>query len=142
MKVKLTLFIIGFCLIVLSAGFFRPQTPPPPKTVDLTIMKIDGVWRVVDATNHKKTEVNVTKKDRVTWTVEGSNAYFQFPGIFNPAGKEDSLKNGYTKFLKSGKKLHLKIKDDAAPGTYEYAVFITADGVFAQGDSPPKIIIR
>jgi hypothetical protein len=143
MKVKLTLIFIGFCLIVLSAGFFRPQAPPPPNSVDLIIMKVGDVWKVVDATNHKKIAVHVKKKDTITWTVQGSNAYLQFPDkLFNPVGKEDSLKNGYTKFLKSDKKLKLKVKDDAVPGTYEYAVFITTDGVFAQGDSPPKIIIE
>lgn len=143
MKVKLSLLFIGFCLIILSAGFFRPQVPPPAKSVDLIVMKIGDVWKVVDATNHKKIEVHVKKKDTITWTVQGSNAYFQFPEkLFNPVGKEDSLKNGYTKFLKNGKKLKLKVKDDVTLGTYEYAVFVMADGVFAQGDSPPKIIIE
>jgi hypothetical protein len=143
MKVKFILFIAGFSLIVLSAGFFQPQATPPPKSVDLIVMKVGDVWKVVDATNHKKIVVHVKKKDTITWTVQGSNAYFQFPDkLFDPAGKEDSLKNGYIKSLKNGKKLKLKVKDDAALGTYEYAVFITADAVFAQGDSPPKIIIE
>lgn len=143
MKVKLTLFVIGFCLILLSAGFYSPPVSPLPKTYDLLIMKIGDVWKVVDATNHNITKIKVKRKDTITWTVQSSNAYIQFPEkLFNPVGKEDSLSNGYTKFLKNGKKLKLKVKDDAAPGTYEYAVFVTADGVFAQGDSPPKIIIE
>ena len=143
MKVKLTLFVIGFFLIALSAGFFKPAVSPPSKTYNLTIMKIGNIWKVVHSDDHKKTKVEAKKNETITWTVEGSNAYLQFPEkLFNPVGKEDSLSNGYTKFLKSGKKLKLKVRDDAAPGTYEYAVFITADGVFAQGDSPPRIIIQ
>ena len=143
MKVKLTLFVIGFCLITLSAGFLSPAFSPPSQSYNLTIIKVGDVWKVVHSDNHKKTEVKVKRNDTIIWTVEGSNAYLQFPEkLFNPAGKEDSLSNGYTKFLKNGKKLKLKVKDDAAPGTYEYAVFITADGVFARGDSPPRIIIE
>jgi len=143
MKVKLTLFVIGFFLIALSAGFFEQPVSPPQKTYSLTIMKIGDVWKVVHSDDHKKTEVKVKKNETITWTVEGSNAYLQFPvKLFDPVSKEDSLSNGYTKFLKNGKKLKLKVRDDAAPGTYEYAVFITADGVFARGDSPPRIIIQ
>ena len=55
---------------------------------------------------------------------------------------EDSLKSGYTKSLKEGKKLKLKVNDDALEGTYEYAVFCTTDDVFATGGSPPKIIFE
>ncbi|MFZ0453253.1 MAG: hypothetical protein WCE54_18385 [Ignavibacteriaceae bacterium] len=143
MKVKLILFVIGFFMIALSAGFFEQPVSPPSKNYDLTIMKMGNVWKVVQSDNHKNTEVKVKRNETITWTVEGSNAYLQFPQeLFNPVGKEDSLSNGYTKFLKNGKKLKLKVKDSAVPGTYEYAVFVTADGVFARGDSPPKIIIR
>jgi hypothetical protein len=143
MKVKLTLSVIGFFMIALSAGFFEQPISPPSKTYNLTIMKIGDVWKVVYSDNHQKTEVKVKRNETITWTIEGSNAYLQFPKkLFNPVGKEDSLSNGYTKFLKNGKKLKLKVKDNAVPGTYEYAVFITADGVFARGDSPPRIIIQ
>jgi len=87
--------------------------------------------------------VKVKKKDTIIWTAEGTDVYFQFPdALFNPEGAADSLTEGYTKFLKDGKKLKLKVKDNAAPGTYEYAVFCTADGVFAKGESPPKIVIE
>ena len=57
-------------------------------------------------------------------------------------GTADSLIGGYTKFVRDGKKLKLKVKDDAPTSTYEYAVFCTADGVFAKGESTPKIIIE
>ncbi len=143
MKGKLTLSIIGFILAILLTGFFISPVSPPPKSYDLIIMKIGNVWRVVDATNHTNTKVKVKKKDTITWTIKGSDAYLQFPDkLFNPVSAADSLHNGYTKTLKDGKKLKLKVKDDAASGTYEYAVFCTADGVFAQGDSPPKIVIE
>ncbi len=87
--------------------------------------------------------MKVKKKDKITWIVEGTHSYFQFPlELFDPVDAEDSLKSGYTKFLKEGKKLKLKVNDDALEGTYEYAVFCTTDDVFEVGGSPARIIIE
>jgi hypothetical protein len=111
--------------------------------VDLKVVKVDDVWKVVDASDYTKAEVKVKKKDTIVWTADGTDTYFQFPGrLFNPSGEADSLADGYTKFLRDGKKLKLKVKDDALAGTYIYAVFCTANGEFAKGDTPPKIIIQ
>lgn len=75
--------------------------------------------KVADADDYSKSEVKAKKKDTITWIVEGTDAYFQFPvELFHPLEAEDSLKNGYTKFVKDGKKLKLKVKDDALDGTY------------------------
>jgi hypothetical protein len=143
MKSTLILSITGLILTILLTGIFTSPVSPPPKSYDLIIMKIGEVWKVVDAADHNNTKVNAKRKDTITWTIKGSDAYLQFPDkLFNPVSADDSLHNGYTKKLKDGKKLKLKVKDDAALGTYEYAVFCTADGVFAQGDSPPKIVIK
>ena len=143
MRNKLLLSLVSIFLVLFFTGFIILSEPPAPKKYELVITKIDNVWRVVDATDYTKTQVKVKKKDTIVWTVKGTDASLQFPGnLFNPVDPEDSLHNGYTKFLKNGKKLKLKVRDDALPGTYEYAVFCITDGVFARGDSPPKIIIK
>lgn len=140
---KLTTLIGGPLLLMVLLGMYLIPPSPPAKDADLKVVKIEGVWKIVYASDSTKTQVKVKKKDTIIWTAEGTDAYFQFPAVlFNPVDPEDSLANGFTKFLKDGKKLKLKVKDDAPEGTYEYAVFCTPDGVFAKGDSPPIIIIE
>lgn len=106
-------------------------------------MKVDGVWKVVDATDTSNTQIKVKKKDTIVWKIEGTDAVFQFPQqLFDPADSTDALADGYTKTVKDGHKLKLKVRSDAASGIYEYAVFCKTDGVFARGSSPPKIIVQ
>jgi CO dehydrogenase/acetyl-CoA synthase alpha subunit len=143
MRNKIIVFTVGIFITALLAGFIVISGPPAPQKYEMVIRKVDGVWKVVDATDIKKTQVHARKKDVIVWTSEGTDAYLQFPDkLFNPVDPEDSLKHGFTKFLKSGKKVKLRVRDDVLAGTYEYAVFCTADGVFAEGDSPPKIVIE
>jgi len=144
MKSKISLLIIGMLLsIFISCNQKQQSTSESPKKYEMKIIKVDGIWRVVDATDTTKTKLQVHRKDTIVWTVEGTNAYFQFPdSIFKPVGRDDSLTNGYTKYIRSGHKLKLKIKDNAPFYTYVYAVFCSADSMFAQADSPPKIIIK
>jgi hypothetical protein len=124
-------------------GFVTNPEPPPAATYNLKVVKVDGVWRVVDASDYSKRKVKVKRKDKIVWKAEGSDVYFQFSNkLFNAVDEADTLSGGYTTFLRDGRKLKLKVKDDAPSGTYEYAVFCTADGVFAQGESPPKIVIE
>ena len=142
MKNKLIYSLSGFLIVTLLFGFYFAQSAPP-KVIDLKVVKVKGVWRVVDATDYTKFQVKVKKKDKIVWTIEGTDASFQFPtNLFDADTPVDSLNNGYTKLVKNGKKLRLKVKADALSGTYEYAVFCTADGVFAQGGSPPRIVIE
>jgi len=143
MKQRLIIFSISIAFVLLLGGFLINPGPPPASTFDLKVVKIDDVWRVVDATDYSKRTIKVKRKDTIVWTAEGTDAYFQFSNdLFNPVEAGDSLGGGYTKFLKDGKKLKLKVKDDAPFGTEVYAVFCTADGVYAQGESPPKIVIE
>jgi hypothetical protein len=143
MRGKLTVPITSIFLIIFFAGYLILLAQPAPKKYELVIMKVDNDWKVVDATDYSKTKVKVKKKDTIVWTLKGTDASLQFPDkLFNAVDPEDSLHNGYTKFLKDGKKLKLKVRDDALSGTYEYAVFCIKDGVFARGDSPPKIVIE
>ncbi len=143
MRNKLFVLIAGIAAITLFFGFLLAPAPPAPKTYELKVVKVEGVWRVVDATDYSKKKIKVKKKDTIIWTVEGTNAYFQFStSVFNPKGVSDSLKNGSTKFIADGKKLKLKVRDDAPIGVQVYAVFCSTDDVFAQGESPPKIVIE
>jgi len=143
MKNKLFVLIVGIVSITLFFGFLFTPAAPNPKVYELKVIKIEGVWKVVDASDYSKKKIKVKKKDTIVWTVEGTNAYFQFSNsVFNPKGVSDSLRNGYTKYIADGKKLKLKVKDDAPVGPQVYAIFCSADGVFAQGESPPRIIIE
>ena len=129
--------------MMLYVGFTVVPDSTPANKYKLKVIKIDGEWKVVDASDYSKTHVKVKQNDTIVWTVAGTNTYFQFPAkLFNPVGIADSLIGGYTKFVRDGKKLKLKVKDDAPAGIYEYAVFCTADGVFAIGESPPNIVIE
>jgi len=128
-------------MMVLLGMAFSP--PPAPTTYQFKVIKVAGVWKVVNATDYTKTKLKVKKKDTIIWTVEGTNAYFQFPtNLFDKAATADSLAGGYTKFVKKGKRLKLKIRANALSGTYDYAVFCTTAGAFAIGGSPPRIIIE
>jgi hypothetical protein len=143
MRNKLFLLIAGIAAITLFFGFLLAPAPPAPKIYDLKVVKVEGVWRVVDASDYSKKKIKVKKKDTIVWNVEGTNAYFQFSNsVFNPISVSDSLRNGSTKFIADGKKLKLKIRDDAPVGPQVYAVFCSEDGVFAQGESPPRIVIE
>lgn len=144
MNAKLKLFSVVSVLILLLTGFYVSSVhSTSSNTTTLLVTKVDGVWKVIDATDSTKTHIKVNKNDTIIWEVEGTDAFFQFPAeIFNAVEKSDSLVDGYTKFVKDGHKLKLKIKGDAPSGTYAYAVFCTADGVFARGGSPPIIIVN
>jgi hypothetical protein len=143
MNGKLTVLVISIFLSAFIAGFILFPVPPDPKKYNLVITKVNNVWKVVDETDYTKTKIKVKKKETIIWKANGTDAYLQFPDkLFSAVDAEDSLNNGYTKLLKDGKRLKLKVKDDVLSGTYEYAVFCTADGVFASGDSPPRIVIE
>jgi hypothetical protein len=143
MNGKLLVLISCIILTAVFTGFLVLSVQSQPKKYNLVITKVNGEWKVVDETDYTKTRIRVKKKETIIWTAKDTDAYLQFPDkLFNAVDPEDSLKNGYTKFLKNGKRLKLKVKDDVLAGTYEYAVFCTADGVFASGDSPPKIVIE
>ncbi len=124
MRNKLFLLIAGIAAITLFFGFLLAPVPPGSTVYELKVVKVDGVWRVVDASDHSKAKVKVKKKDTIVWTVKGTNAYFQFSNsVFNPSGVSDSLRNGSAKFIRDGKKLKLKVRDDAPVVPQVYAVF-------------------
>lgn len=112
--------------------------------IKYSVKKIDGTWYVVNEQN-KPTPINAKGNDMIEWSAEGSDLSFQFPSESNAIlTKEDgtALPKGYVVNLKDGKKLKLKVKNDAPKGSYEYAVYVTADGTYAEGSSPPILIIQ
>lgn len=84
----------------------------------------------------KKTRVagiQVAQGDTISWSDPGSDLYFQF--------MDSTLVGGYTYVLKKGDPpLTLTVKT-AKTGTYQYAIFRSADNSFVVGNSPPVIII-
>lgn len=140
---KLFPFITGLLIAVVLAGFlFNPPYLKPKKHV-FFIENVGGVWRVVDSTNHANHKIKAHQKDTIIWKAVGTDAYIQFPdSLLDSGGPGNNLINGYTAFLKNGKRLKLKVKGNAKNGWYNYAVFCMADSTFARGDSPPKIIIK
>ena len=143
MRNKLKIILAGSIIMMLALGMSTINTSPPSNTVNLSILKVDGVWKVVQSADHKNFKVKVKKNTKIIWTAHGSDVSFQFPNfLFSPVDAQDTLISSSTKFLKNGKKLKLMVKSYAPSGTFEYAVFCTTDGAFAIGGSPPKIIIE
>jgi len=120
--------------------------------INLTIKKVNNEWKVVDQSN--TTQVKAKTGDKVTWMALGTDAYFQFiEGKLvakekdkDKASKKDeaeSLAEIYTtNKVAAGQSVSFIIRASVAKGKYPYAVFCTADSVFATGDSPPQIIIE
>ena len=99
---------------------------------NLSIEKIKNKWKVVDVTGKKETKAK--RGDWVKWTPNGSNAYFQFI--------DRKLFGQWTRLVRDGQSLSLKVADNAKTGPNSYAVFCITDKKYAEGDSPPRIIIE
>ena len=143
MRNKFTILAAGLIITLAVMGFYFLQGSPPPKVVEMKVMKVGGIWKVINTTDPASKEAKVKKKDTLVWTVVGTDANFLLPGkLFDAASSEDSIQPGKVKFVKEGKKLKQKVKAGAAVGTYEYSVFCIKDSVYAIGGSPPRIIIE
>ena len=105
-----------------------------PKTHYLTIKKIKNEWKVVDSEDSTKIRVTAKRGEKIVWTAEGSDVYFQF--------MDENLFGRFKHELKDGKKLTLPIGQAAKLGPNPYAVFCIADKEYATGNSPPTIIIE
>lgn len=102
--------------------------------INLVIKKINGEWKVVQADDNRKTQVKAKPGQRITWTTEGTEVFFQF--------MTDKLFNNYNFNGKNKSKIALTVNAKAGRGMYPYAVFCMEDSTFAKGDSPPVIIIE
>lgn len=103
-------------------------------TAEMLVKKIDGKWKVVMKDDETCCDATVSRGDRIRWTVEGSDASFQF--------SDDRLFGDGTRKVRAGNPLVLPIGRNVERGTYPYSVFIHNDMEFAIGQSPPRIIIQ
>ncbi len=122
-----SIYFVGFAMQLWSQA-------PAAAEVHLVVKKINNQWRVVDATDNTRTRVTAKRGEKVVWTAEGSDMYFQFI--------DQKLFGDYTRTLKAGQKLMLVVGNQAHSGENAYAVFCTATNEYARGDSPPKIIVE
>lgn len=131
-------------LALLIFGVFSIASATNFKKIKYSVKMIDTTWFVVDETNNPK-PIEANKNDNIEWTAEGSDAIFQFPVAMSELfTNEDgsSVGDSFIIKIKSGKKLKLKVKNDATPGRYVYSVFVQSAGTFAEGSSPPVMIIK
>ena len=142
-------YFLCFLLLIMwsvSANAQVTARPGQERTTEInyTVKMVDRAWSVVDQ-NEAARPIQAAKSDVVNWTVEGSTAVFQFPFELNTIFEMENgqpIGSGFVLKIEDGKKLTLKIKEDAPPGRYVYSVFIQGAGMFAQGRTPPVIIIR
>jgi hypothetical protein len=105
-----------------------------PKAVEISITKVNKKWKAVESSDHTKIDIKAKRGQKIIWTAEGSDLYFQF--------MDENLVGNYTRTLKDGKKLTLVIGPNAKKGVNYYAVFCLSDSTYAEGGSPPKITIE
>lgn len=114
------------------------------KKITYSVKKIDAKWYVVNEQN-KAIPIEANRNDDIEWTAEGSDMVFQFPqelSVYFTKEDGSTVGTGYYIELKDGKKLKLKVKNDAPLGRYVYSVLVKKDDTFAEGSSPPILIIR
>lgn len=128
-SILLSLATICLVLAGFTGGPNNPQTPP--KDVNLSVKQIGNIWKVV-LTGTTSTTVRVVQGQKIIFHAEGSDVYLQFDN--------DKLFGGNTRTIKKSKTLTLGV-GIVAKGVYTYAAFCTTPMVFAEGDSPPKIIV-
>lgn len=135
MKIISKILILPLALAVFGGMLFEASAPAPTEApladVNVSIKKVGNVWKAV-LTGTTNTKVHVVKGQKVIFHAEGSDVYFQF--------ENTNLFGGHDKMIKNGKTLTLGV-GQVAKGVYTYAAFCSTPGVFAQGDSPPKIIV-
>jgi hypothetical protein len=114
------------------------------KKIKYSVKKIDTKWYVVDEQN-KAIPIEANRNDDIEWTAEGSDMVFQFPqelSVYFTKEDGSTAGDGYYIEVKDGDKLKLKVKNDAPLGRYVYSVLVKKDDTFAEGSSPPILIIR
>ncbi|MFP8490255.1 hypothetical protein ACKGJO_14320 [Gracilimonas sp. Q87] len=114
------------------------------KKITYSVKKIDTKWYVVNEQN-KAMPIEANRNDDIEWAAEGSDMVFQFPqelSVYFTKEDGSTVGTGYYIEVKDGKKLKLKVKNDAPLGRYVYSVLVKKDGTFAEGSSPPILIIR
>ncbi len=131
-------------LFILIFGFVSVANTAPFKKIKYSVKLIDTTWFVVDETNNPK-PIEANKNDNIEWTAEGSDMTFQFPlSMSTLFTNEDgsAVGDAYVIEVKNGKKLKLKVKNNAPAGRYVYSVYVKAGDTFAEGSTPPVMIIK
>jgi hypothetical protein len=125
-------------ILLLSVLYFSCPHPDRarPEAHNMIVRKMDDVWRVVDAQDSSKFIIRARRGDTISWTVQGSDASFQFP---HAALFVDGI---IQLTLDDGESVTLTVSPSARKGAYPYAVFIHRDNVYARGQSPQEIIIK
>jgi plastocyanin len=98
------------------------------QNVQVVIEKVGEVWRAPD--------VHVKPGHAVTWTVHGSAGHLQCTTENMFEGEEWSSFS-----IPPNGSRSRKLSGSLPPGEYHYSVFIQKDLVFAEGSSPPKLIV-
>jgi hypothetical protein len=114
------------------------------KIVKYSVKKIDAKWYVVNEQN-RPLPIEANRNDNIEWTAEGSDMVFQFPqelSVYFTKEDGSSVGEGYYIEVKDGDKLKLKVKNEAPLGRYVYSVLVKKDDTYAEGSSPPILIIR
>ena len=111
--------------------------------IKYSVKKMGDKWKVVNEQNQPR-PIQAKSKDDIEWTAEGSEMVFQFPAELGPyltkvEGEYDE--ENFTATVPAGKKLKLKVKNSTPDGQYTYSVYVKAGGTYAEGSSPPVIII-
>ncbi len=115
----------------------RPETGQPGQARTehrVAIKVINDEWRVVLADNESQSDVTARRGDRIRWSVEGSDASFQF--------SDERVVGHSTRIVRDGTPLVLAVSKKASNGTHTYEVFIHKDQTYARGQSPPRIIVQ
>jgi len=96
-------------------------------THDIEITLIEKQWKI--------RPFQVSRGDTVVWRApEDSDVYIQF--------MDDRLVGSYTEIIEKGQVLSKIIGQGAMQGPNPYAVFIYEEKAYAQGQSPPRLIVR
>jgi hypothetical protein len=137
-KTIVSVFISILFILSIHGGPFSPneEVGQDQGRVEyrLVVKVINDEWRVVFEDDYSKSDVTLRRGDRIRWTLEGSDASFQFPDsrIF---GQE-------TRVVRAGNSLVMAISAQSPTGTFPYSVFVHEAMTFARGQSPPRIIVR
>ena len=147
MKTKIVLFT---CMVMLGFVACTPKEsnkaePYTPKTLLFKVQYLQNKngWYVTDNAN-KPAPINAKRTDTIQWMAIGSDVTFQFPDSLGAYFTDlDPAYSGDDYYLNvtTGKPLKLKVSDTAAIGKLVYAVLVKDSVAFAEGSSPPVIII-
>ncbi|CAN5470314.1 hypothetical protein BH23BAC3_BH23BAC3_03950 [soil metagenome] len=129
-----------FCLIIITLNSCndvnRGETNQnTPERHDLECVLVDNVWKIVDASDGRTTDISVARRDTVVWHAPADrDIFFQF--------MDEALTGTFTQEVRQGESLTLIIGENSETGDNPYAVFVYDAREYARGDSPPRMFVR